>query len=338
MAARTKGRLAQGPDRWSYQDLVGLDFGSSGLKAVRVHVSHGKLHGVHADVLPAAPLDGAEDTPFTLPEAFRAKYAACASCTDKTLLRLLNAPANLNVGLEAIGPYLKDQFGLASGFRFGAMRLNTTRDARLVAVAMPESDIAILLHRFTSGSPAPCSLEVSGLAALNAFLRSEPATAGETVCLVDTGARSSFISFVHRGEVAMVRKADTGGDIVVEAVMRRMEVDRDTALAIVSGQSIDISQVMTEVLDYTFRQITLARDYVEREMNTRVSRLYLSGGLSLNSYWRSAMAELFGISVTDWNPLALVTPPASGWAPGVMEQGRRFAAAVGACLGMVREE
>lgn len=338
MGVRSKGKGAQGPDRWSYQDLVGLDFGSSGLKAVRVQVAQGKLHGVQAGVLPAAPLDGADNAPFSLPDAFRAKYAACASCTDKTLLRLLNAPANLNANTTEIGPYLKDQFGLASGFRFGAMRLNTTRDARLVAVAMPESDIATLLRRFSTGTPAPCGIEVSGLAALNAFLRSNLAKEEDTVCLVDTGARSTFISFIHRGEVVMVRKADTGGDIVVEAVMHRMDVDRDTALAIVSGQSIDISQVMIDVLDYTFRQITLARDYIEREMNTRVSRLYLAGGLSLNSYWRSALGELFGMSATDWNPLALVAPPAEGWAPGVAEQGRRFAAAVGACLGMVRED
>lgn len=323
--------LRQKPDHWTYRDVVGLDFGCTGLKAVRIQASRGHLQVVHACILPPQPTDGTADVP-ALPAALHGKYAACASSSEKILLRMMNAPAAWPLSPADAAVYLRDQFGLSSGFRFGADRLEADVDGRLMAVAVPEADVEGLLHRFRTGSPAMCSFGVSGICTLNAFIRSmEGKLEHETVCLIDTGSRSSFISFIHHGKPAMVRKSDTGGSVVVDAVMRRLDVDHDTAVAIIAGQSIDISGVMQEVLDYTFRQIALARDFVERELKTRVTRLFMAGGMSLNPYWRSAIGDIFGMESSEWDPFQGLQLMPSGWPSELNGQQIRLAAALGAC-------
>ena len=328
--------LRQSPANWTYRDVVGLDFGCTGLKAVRLDASRGRLQLMSARILPPQSMEAAGDA-SPLDHALRGKYAACASSSDKILLRMVNAPPAWPVPPAEAGNYLREQFGLASGFRFGAARLDADTDGRLIAVAAPEAELDGLLKRFRSGSPAVCSYGVSGLCTLNAFIRAmEGLLDQETVCLVDTGSRSSFISFVHHGKPAMVRKSDTGGSVVVDAVMRRLDVDHDTAVAIIAGQSIDISGVMQEVLDYTFRQIALARDFVEREMKTKVTRLFMAGGMSLNPYWRSAIGDIFGMEASDWDPFRGIQLMLSGWPAELQGQHIRLAAALGACWSVIK--
>ena len=330
--------MTRNPARWSCTDVVGLDFGYTGVKAVRMEATRSGPRVVGAAFLPAQPMDGAAEVP-DLPEALRAKYAACASGSEKNLLRMVNTPSPWPLSPDDLNRYLREQFGLTAGFRFGAARLGGASESRLVAVAAPDSEIKSVLQRFSSGSPAVCSYELSALCTLRAFLDAYAAErTQETVCLIDTGSRSSFISFVHHGQTALIRKSDTGSDIVVDAVMRRLDVDHETALAITSGQSIDISSVMQEVLDYTFRQIALARDFVERELNTRITRLCLSGALSLNPYWKQAMAQIFGIDPDEWDPFRRIEPPVAGWPMEIRDQKIRLAAAAGACLGVVRRK
>ncbi len=328
--------LRQSPANWSYPSVVGLDFGSTGLKAVRIEAVRNQVHVVDARILPPQSVESPSEGQ-TLDLALRGKYAACASSSEKILLRMVNAPPVWPLPAAEAAQYLRDQFGLASGFRFGAARLDADADGRLLAVAVPEPEVEGLLGRFRTGSPAVCSYGVSGLCTLNAFMRAmEGRLDHETVCLIDTGCRSSFISFIHHGQPAMVRKSDTGGSVVVDAVMRRLDVDHDTAVAIIAGQSIDISGVMQEVLDYTFRQIALARDFVEREMKTRVTRLFMAGGMSLNPYWRSAIGDIFGMECSAWDPFEGIPVMPSGWPPELQGQQIRLAAALGSCWSVVK--
>lgn len=327
--------LAHGPDRWAYSDVVALDFGFSSLKALRIRRVRNQVQLVDAALLPAHSLES-DGAGFSVPHSLKAKYAACCGCSEKTLLRLVPSPASLSPDPDGLARYLKEQLGITDGYRCGAVPINRAANARLVAIAMPELGIQNLLKGFPSGSPAACSMEVSGLSALNALLlTAQKDIAKNTVCLLDAGAKSIFLTFIHNGQIVLVRKSDTGGEVVVEAVMRRLEAARDTAMAIISGQSIDISSVMAEVLDFTFRQISLSRDYVEREHNTKVNRLYLAGGLALNTYWRTSISEMFGVPATEWDPFSRMILPSSGLPAETAAQRLRFAAAAGAAMAMV---
>jgi Tfp pilus assembly PilM family ATPase len=309
--------------------LLCLDFGFSALKALRLRKTKEAVELLAAKILPPILLENGPVT-LGLPEDLWAKYAACAVCTDRTVTRMLNAPASGGNTADDMTRYLKEQFGLSDDYRFGAVRMAGGAPDRLLAVAMPESEIRTLLDAMKTGTPAACRLEISGVAALNGFLGSDIcAGAKDTLCMIDAGARSIFISFIANGEPVLVRKTNTGGEILIDAVMRRFDVDRETASTIIAGESIDISSVMQEVLDFTFRQITLSRDYIERELNTRVTRLFLAGGLAVNAYWRTSLGELFGFRPEVWNPLERMRAPAGGLPPEIAGQGARFAAAAG---------
>lgn len=320
-------------------EIVALDFGSAGVKAVKLRMVRNQVTLVAADLYPP-PAEGATPSArFHLAGPLVANYAALCTNSPQSLVRLIHLPAH-GGHEQDLDAAVRAQFNLGDGYRMAHTALASGRSkggTRVLAAALPEAEVQALLGLFATRAPAPHSLEVSGLAVLNTFMQGPGKEAGkETVCLIDCGNQAAFIFFVTDDDLVLMRKYDIGGASLIDHAQRAMGVDRELAMTIMSEGAIDLSGMIQEVMGAFFRQLNVSRDFVERQERNRLRRIYLTGGMALYGFWRKAVSEALAVEVADWDPWRGV-PALPGAFPETLEGERaRFTAALGAGMGVLQ--
>ena len=324
-------------------EVVGVDMGTTGFKAVRMRRSKEGMQVLAADVLPVQwpEEDKPETAHLTLPKHLLTNYCALALSGDNAAVRIVSVPGHpdKNPVDEA---HLREQVGLGDDFRMAyaviSQAVKAKAESKLLVVGMPEQETLGVLGMVAEGPPAAVGIEIAGLSAFNAFLQGPgQGLAQEAVGVIESGAKITFMAFFNKGVLSLVRKFDFGSETLVAKVQQQMGVDRDTAQGIISDGAFDISQPVHEVMDPFLRQMLISRDFVERKEECRVSAMYLSGGACLSRWWQEEMRNAAGVEVRLWNPFEGLSM-AEGVLPEAW-QGREtvFAAAVGVCLGALGE-
>lgn len=319
---------------------MGVDMGASGMKVVRIRKTDAGMMLMAADVLPAFTLgsaaggDGVQPTVPPFPKTLLTNYAAVAYSTEKSVVRVVTLPGPAD-SPEDTEKSIRENLGLDSSYRVSfAPTPGKPKETKLVTVAIPETDIAALLTAFSSGPPAAYSLEISGVVSLNACLMG-PAAAhpGDAICALDCGARTTMMAIFNKGGLVLTRKLDVGGEAVLTSIQKQLGVDRAMAESILSQGAIDVSQSVRSVIEPFLRQVTISRDYVERQENCRISTLYLSGGMSLSASWNDEVMRATGMEARIWNPFENVQIVQGAIPERLQGQEPRFAAAMGAAVG-----
>jgi Tfp pilus assembly PilM family ATPase len=324
-------------------DLLGVDLASSGTKIVRLRRNKDKVTVVGAAILPPvslkAPESGANNDALlsgVIPKNLLANYACLAVTGESTVVRLLSLPGHTEQ-TQLVESQVREHIGVEGEYRVGFVVTTPPKgksETKLLVAAMPEADAKLLLNLVRIGAPAPFSIEVAGLAVLNAFLHGPGAQMEqESIGLLDAGARVSFLALFSKGNLALVRKFDFGGDALTAKVQQQLGVSREIAQGIISDGSFDISQSVHDVMDPFLRQLSISRDFVERREDCRLSKLYLSGGMSLSKYWLEELRNTTGIEAQTWDPFEGLTLAPAAIPDEFKNQRARFTAAVGAALG-----
>ena len=320
-------------------EVVALDLGAMGLKAVRLRKDKDGLTLLAADLLPAVKIAAEATAPgrLNLPRKMFTNYAALTLSSEKNMVRLITLPGYSEQD-QNLAEKIQDIVKLEDSQRLAYLPIKTggaKHDARILTVAVPEAEIQQVLALLPAGPPAPLSLEFSGLAALTAFFHGPGRQAAEeAVCFIDSGARTTFVAFLNRGEPVLVRTLELGGETLVEHLQAQWSLDRATALgALEKGATIDISQSVHELAAPFLRQVSISRDFVERQENCRITRVYLSGGMSMVWHWHNELKAAIGLEVQPWNPCEDLKLAPGAWPAALKGQEARFAAAVGAALG-----
>jgi Tfp pilus assembly PilM family ATPase len=317
-------------------DVVGIDLGSSATKVVRMQKHGDSLTLVAADVLPPVAQPAAESSPpLGIPARLKGRYGCLALTAEKAVVKLLTFPGAFDekaegrvvesMGMEHPENYRTAYKVIAEGHARG--------ESRVLAVAVPEEEARPCPLLLASGFPVPFSLEVSGLAALSAFLH----TCGESdrdhaVGVIEFGASVSTLGLFNRGLLSLIRRFNFGTSDLLGKVREKMGVDEDTARGIVTDGSFDISQAVNEVLEPLVKQLIVSRDFVERRENCRIARVYVSGGLTVSSSALDEIRTLMEVEVLPWNPLGSVNVPGGAIPAGLAGNEWQLAAAVGACV------
>ncbi len=312
------------------RDVVGFDFGASGVRAVRL--ATGREGVVVSGVWSAeAPLTD----PLVFPHEMRARAAAIAVSHPDAVARLLFIPRPASK-LDDV-PFA-DLLGIADpqAFRM-AMEIahSHASETHVLLAAIPETDAAAALHPFAQGIPAPQSLEVAGLAAINGLILCTPAIEEQSAILLDLGAEVATVAITTPRRLAFVRQFRIGANTIMKKLGERLGMDAETAREAVGGGVVDATEQIRAVFDPLTNQIILGRDFVSRRFNVRPDHVYVSGGLFRSPAWAQPLQVALDVGVTIWNPLADL-PAASGALDAeTVAEGCRFAAAVGAALGIL---
>jgi Tfp pilus assembly PilM family ATPase len=187
---------------------------------------------------------------------------------------------------------------------------------------------------FPSGPPAPASVEVAGLASIAAFLNAHKEEAlNHAVCLIEAGETVSHFAFLNKGAVVLVGKFDVGGAQLRNKVIEDLGVDDELAGTILTDRSINISTTMLDVMTPFLKQLSISKDFIERHQGCRVSKIYVSGGVSLLPHWPDVVNQILHTDVVHWNPFDNIQCDPELLPRELAEQSTRFSAAIGAAIG-----
>jgi hypothetical protein len=319
------------PGRRRLSNLLALDFGTSGVKAVRLRRNKGTFALAAADLLPPCRPDSG--TRPDLPKPLAAYYTALSATFEQASLRVFAQTLGED---DEIEKPIRDALSAPADNRIGGMILTrgkNKRESALLGISVPEATVQGWLALFASGAPAPHSLEISGLAAFSAFLYTCGAqTENQTICLLETGACCTYAAFLFRNQLQLINRFDAGGNALLRQVQSALGVDADMAETILAGGSVDVSAPVRHVLNPLARQLSIYREFIERQNKTTLSAVYLSGGQAMSPYWQSAVQEVLGVAPHVWNPFEKLELLPDAFPERLKGQEPRFAAAVGAAL------
>ena len=312
-------------------NLLALDFATSGIKAVRLKKTKTGIALVAADILPPSAPNATEPPELVKPLA--AYYTALCATMDNVILRIFTQPLPTDENIEAL---VRENLSASTAdLRVSGVVLSRTkRDGTVLGVAVPEKTVQHYLSLFANGAPAPRSLEISGLAAFTAFLfNCGEQTANQTICLIETGARHTYVAFLHHNQIQLVNRFDIGGETLERQVQTALGVDEEMAGAILSGASaINVSAPVNQILGPFIRQISIYREFIERQNKSSLAAVYISGGQAKSPYWHAAIEEVISIKPLVWNPFEKIEIQPGAFPENLKGQEPRFAAAVGAAL------
>jgi len=314
-------------------DLVGIDFSTTAIKVVRI--KKGKDGLSLADIDLFSPVDfGAPVARIELPRNIAAHYGCLAYSAPDALIRMINVKPEPG---ETTLPEAKirEVLNVDEDYRVSALAVKGGGpDPAFLAVAIPERDARFLLGTFPAGPPAPISIETSGLAFAAAFMNACPEeSADETICLIDVGETLSHFIFLDKGAVVLAGKFGFGAGLLRARVATDLEVDEELAETILMDQSINVSASLMGAMAAFVKQLSISRDFIERHRRTRVSKVYVSGGLSLLPAWMGMIRQMLHADVLTWDPLRNVHCPRGVLSEEMAGQATRFAAAIGAAVG-----
>ncbi|MEN7972991.1 MAG: pilus assembly protein PilM [Verrucomicrobiota bacterium] len=320
--------------------LVGVDFSSTATKVVRLKKGKDGLVLTGIDLLPAIDF-GRPPRRVELPRNMMANYGCLTYTGASSVVRMLNV--SLPKGQEELpDSKLQELLNVGEDYRVGAMlvkRGQGRQDSSLMAAAIPEKDVGFLLSMFPGGPPAPTSVEVSGLSFVQAFLHARGEECrDEAVCLIEAGDSVCHFAFLNKGSAVLVGKFDFGGSALRAKVAQDLGVDDELAGTILRDQSINISSAMTDVMAPLLKQLSISKDFIERHQSCHISKVYVSGGLSLIPHWSEIIEQMLHVEVFPWSPFENIKFDQPNIVPkDLAAQATRFAAAVGAVIGGFEE-
>ena len=334
-------KLDKKTTRKNVSELTGIDFSTTGVKIVRLRKLKGNITLVGADLLPPVVL-GSESSELLVPKNLVSNYAALSFTGEASVIRVIQMACEAGAKAEDIEPALRQHLNVDENHRAGCYVIQQGKgkqESSLLAVAIPKSDFSNLMYRFNSGAPAAYSLELSGLAAFSGFLQLHGTQyADQAVCLIESGARVTMLAFVVRGQPVLVARFALGAELLNKRIEADLGVDGEMARTILAGGSVDISGSVDAIMTPFLRQLSVSRDFVERQSKIRVSHAFISGGPAKAAYWTLPIREALGLPCEAWDPMAGVKMMSGAWPEKLENQQHRFAGAMGAALGGLSEE
>ena len=171
----------------------------------------------------------------------------------------------------------------------------------------------------TEAGLTPACVDVAAFAVENAFEANYEVDAEDVIGLVNVGAQVVNISIVQNGVPAFTRDITTGGNQYTEEIQKALSVSFGEAEAIKVGGSAEdqnqdvvpqeVEQAVRSVTETVVGEIARSLDFFSATAaESRIQRVYLSGGGAKTSGFATAFEERTGIDVEMLNPLARMLP------------------------------
>ena len=316
------------------KSVVGLDIGSSCVKAVEVVRKPRGVEVVHfgvAKLPPEAIVQGAFLNSGAITDAvaeavesggIKSKNAATAVSGHSVIVKKISLPTMSPEELEESIRWEAEQY---IPFDINEVNLDfqildtgeTEGQMDVLLVAAKKELIDDYVQVITDAGLQPMVLDVAAFAVENAFTSNYDLNASEVVALVNVGSQVVNINIIAGGVPAFTRDISTGGAVYTEEIQKALSVSWDEAEAIKLGGRIgeesqevvpqEVEQAMRTVNDTVIGEISRSLDFfAATSAESRIGRVLLSGGGSRVSGFEAAFQGKTSLPVERLNPFERV--------------------------------
>jgi type IV pilus assembly protein PilM len=342
--------------------LVGLDIGSSAVKAVELKPS-GRGYRVTAfgsePLPPDAIVDGAIMDGAAVADAirrlldgrgFKTREVATSLSGSAVIVKKITLPQmtaaeladsiyweaeqyipfdiqDVNLDYEILGPG-----GTAAGA--GA---KGTMDVLLVAAK--KDKIGDYTGVIAQAGRVPVVVDVDGFALQNAYEANYGPTPGTIVVLLNAGASAINVNVLDGAQSVFSRDISMGGNTYTEALQKELHLPFEAAEQLKRGIGLDgvgadeARPVLRAVTENVVLEIQKTFDFFKgTSASDRIDRIVLTGGSAQVEGFRAALDDRFGTPVEPLDPFKRITFDVRKLAPEGVDATHTAAVAVGLAL------
>jgi type IV pilus assembly protein PilM len=346
--------------RFGKASVVGLDIGSSSVKAVEL-LSKGRDKGFELRALGIAPIpneaivQGAFLNSSAIVDAIgeavevgriKTKEVAVAVSGHSVIVKKVSLPAMTREELEDQIQWEAEQY---IPFDVNEVHL----DFQILDTSEGEGQMDVLLvaakrdlvddyvQVIQEAGLVPAAVDVAAFAVENAFEMNYEAAPDEVVALVNIGAQVVNINVIENGIPAFTRDITTGGNQYTEEIQKSLAISFEEAERIKLGgngsdqnQEVvpqEVEQAIRSVTDTVIGEIARSLDFfTATAAESRISKVLLSGGGACIPGLDASFADRSGLEVEIMNPLARMLP-SKGFDPEYLE---RIGSSLGVGIGL----
>ncbi len=316
--------------------IVGLDIGSSAVKAVELNVSSKGFEVVNLGMAPLPPeaiVQGAFLNSAAIVESIRDamsnarikhKNVAAAVAGHSVIVKKISLPTMTPEELEESIKWEAEQY-----IPFDVNEVNL--DFQILDGGEAEGQMDVLLvaakkdliddyvQVISEAGLVPSVMDVAAFAMENAFEANYETGDDEVVALVNIGAQVVNISILCNGSPAFTRDISTGGNQYTGEIQKTLSIGFDEAERIkLGGKSSEASQdvvpqeveqAMRAITDTVLGEITRSLDFFSAtSAESRIGKIILTGGSSQIPGLADAFKERANVPVEHLNPFERALP------------------------------
>ena len=314
--------------------IVGLDIGSSAVKAVELKPS-GKGFRVaafgSAPVAPDAIVDGAIIDAGSVADAIRRVFEQNKAFTARDVCASLSGNAVIvkKITLPVMTPSELDEsiyWEAEQYIPFDIQDVNldyqildpgTGPDSRgsmdVLLVAAKKEKIGDYTSVIAQAGRTPVIVDVDAFALQNAFEVNYGLEPAQVVVLLNAGASAININILQGDQSVFTRDISMGGNAYTEAVQKELDLPFDAAEQLKKGIPVDgatfeeAQPVLHAVTENVLLEIQKTFDFFKATASSdRIDRIMLSGGASRVDGFREMLQERFNAPVEEFDPFRAV--------------------------------
>ena len=339
------------------KNLVGLDIGSSAIKAIEMKSSKDgnswQLATIGLERLPQeAIVDGQVMDPPSVVDAIQRLFTeykiknqnvATAISGSSVIVKKIQLPSMSEQELAESIHWEAEQY-----IPFDIQEVNLDYQVLDLDAAGGNMDVLLVAAKkekiydyqslVTDAGRNPVVMDLDAFALQNAYEVNYGIEPGQVVALVNIGASQANISVLRGGTSIFTRDITTiGGDQFSNAIQKEMDVSFEQAEHMKqrdSGGDESVVGILESVSELVLKEIEKTFDFFKATTSEdRVDRIILSGGSAFLPGLSSAMSERFDSRVDIFNPFQNVVHNPKDFDTGFLEEiGPTCAIAVGLAM------
>jgi len=339
------------------QSIVGLDVGSSSIKAVELKRGRAGIEVAHLGVEPL-PSDIVVDSMIVDSGTVSTAISKLFGDNDIKARSVATSVSGHSVIVKKISlPMMSDQELAETIQKEAAQQIpfdiaDVSIDYQILSedAASPQMDVLLVAVKkdkvlnytnvLSMAGKAPAIVDIDAFALQNCYEYNYDPAPGSTVALLNLGASVMNINIVKGTIPLFTRDVSVGGHQYTDSLQKELDLSFDDAEALKLGQKVGtvseeakapILQQVTEIIvleiqkTFDFFRATAAGEHIER--------IYLAGGSSKVPGLIESLRQEFSLPVEELNPFHKIAPPVDGRGAELIEQNAgQLAVAVGLAL------
>jgi len=318
--------------------VVGLDIGSSAVKAVELKAS-GKNYRVTAvgiepippdSIVDGAIIDGSAvaDAIKRLFEnkAFKSREVAASLSGNAVIVKKISLPVMTESELSESIYWEAEQyipFDIQDvNLDYQILDAGTGPDSKgtmdVLLVAAKKEKIADYTGVIAQAGKTPVVVDVDAFALQNAYEMNYGGDPDTVVVLLNAGASAININIIQGDQSVFTRDISMGGNAYTEAVQKELNLPFDTAEAAKKGEAVEgvtfdqVQPVLQAMTENVLLEIQKTFDFFKASASSdKIDRVLLSGGASRVDGFQKALEERFATVIEPFNPFQKIAFDAS---------------------------